>query len=466
MSDLPAPESSPKTPPIATFNRAVDAFDIGQLIGEIRWHVQVATLTGSRQHEKFARECAEEIKPHLTSLFPDQNGGEAKQIVQKFLDTWNTLDTEAYVDDFSELFHQFGSSLDFVDVVNGLRPFLAKIDEDLYSAGALALKDDSHHLRALHLGLCISAGLFPKANGEDVFEIIDNSGFGPWPMKTGFEAAVDLDRRQSNRQSPKTGIKRGTHAGKATNRRLRSPKDRPKQPTEVDQAGAPVKRRGPYRVLRVKLLNPGDLVPANSWSDEVIRLLDSVGITEPVPVSLEFASQQPNSRCDSIESLCDWIRKCFFLESERNTTSNPDPLSGSSSSDSRDSNAPIEQAVGREKSEDDWIHDAGDKPPNEFGAGPLVGSLTQLGFAVRPVNKPAPREDKSYRGDLSRAAKARGKPMIWVRRCVTDDQYQAFFRETSSFRIAELRLLSFDSRPKKKSPRNKPHGRGESSTVV
>ena len=94
-----------------------------------------------------------------------------------------------------------------------------------------------------------------------------------------------------------------------------------------------------------------------------------------------------------------------------------------------------------------WVHDAGETPPEEFPAGPLIGTKTELGIAIRMPNKLPPKQEKSYRGDLKRAASAK-TPRIWLRRSMTNDQFEASFRDLKALHDAQEQLKSFPKRRK------------------
>ena len=163
---------------ISNYNPEVAAFDVGLLIPELRWHVQVATLTGSRLHEDLAKKCAAKLQPLLSSLFPEQRGGKASEIVRTFRDSWDTLDTESYAETFKGVADEFGVSLDLWEVVEELQRFVDRIDEPLYSTVLEALHDDPRQMRAFQLGMCVKEGVCPTKDGGDFWGVVGSGREG------------------------------------------------------------------------------------------------------------------------------------------------------------------------------------------------------------------------------------------------------------------------------------------------
>ncbi len=61
------------------------------------------------------------------------------------------------------------------------------------------------------------------------------------------------------------------------------------------------------------------------------------------------------------------------------------------------------------------------------------------------MNKKPPKQDKSYIGDLKRAATAKN-PRIWIRRAITDDLLEAYFLDWDTLNTAERRHQLFPDR--------------------
>jgi len=65
----------------------VVAFELGFQLAKLRWHLHAAVYSGTLEEEATVKLCVANVRPLLTSLFPEQRGGLAYRIAETFQDT-------------------------------------------------------------------------------------------------------------------------------------------------------------------------------------------------------------------------------------------------------------------------------------------------------------------------------------------------------------------------------------------
>ncbi len=116
-----------------------------------------------------------------------------------------------------------------------------------------------------------------------------------------------------------------------------------------------------------------------------------------------------------------------------------------SSSDSLPSEQAGSDKDNKKLGDADWIRDAGQSPPTDYAWGPLTGTKTHLGFAVREPTRPVPNQDKQLRNDLMRAAQAKN-PRVWLRWSMTAKQLDCYFRTPEWLHKAQEQFDGFPNR--------------------
>ncbi len=102
----------------------------------------------------------------------------------------------------------------------------------------------------------------------------------------------------------------------------------------------------------------------------------------------------------------------------------------------------------RAGNQNDWLHDAGSEPPQEFYCDKwLTSTQTKIGFAIRHVNLKPVKTERALRDYLKNAASAKS-PRVWCRATLTAD-IDIFFRDPKSLHDAEARLKEYPQRKPK-----------------
>ena len=247
-------------------NREADAYEIGYQIAQLRWHLRAAILSGSNADEEMAKTCIAKIQPLLTSLFPEQRGGEAYTVADSFRRNWEVLHSEWFGEEFHAALNDRGELLEVADVVERLEPFVPTIDEEILKPLVAAWREnDSRLQRALQLGRCVGEGRCPIVGDEVFFEFIDNPDYAQW-LSTGSGSGFSFTPRVPGTKQPRS------------------------------------------QLIRPKQINPGDFEPDRTWSDEVRQLMAAVGLSGPLPIALDMPRATPEGRCTIVKELNAWIR--------------------------------------------------------------------------------------------------------------------------------------------------------------
>ena len=247
-------------------NRGADAYEIGYQIAQLRWHLRAAILSGSNADEEMAKTCIAKIQPLLTSLFPEQRGGEAYKVADSFRRNWDMLHTEWFAEEFHAALNDRGDLWEVADVVERLKLHIPTIDEDIRTVLMAAWQEnDSSLQRVLQLGRCVGEGLCPIVGDEVFFEVIDNPAHAQW-LSTGSGSGFSFTPRVPGTKQPRS------------------------------------------QLIRPKQINPGDFEPDRTWSDEVRQLMAAVGLSGPLPIALDMPQATPEGRCTIVKELSAWIR--------------------------------------------------------------------------------------------------------------------------------------------------------------
>lgn len=278
MVKVPATQSEcvTNTEFISPRNRETDVFDIGYLISQLRWHLRVAVFCSSDADEKYAKTCIARILPLLSSVLPEQRGGEAYKLADNFRKTWNTLHTELFAEASHAAFTDRTDMLEIADVVQCLRPFSECVDESIFTELMVACRDNERLLRALHLGRCVGEGLYPTLSDDAFFEVVDNPEFAQW-ISTASGTGFSFTPQESKKRQP------------------------------------------PSKLIRPKRIDAGEFEPDLTWSNELRSLLAAIGFIGPLPMSLDHLGQTPDLRSEAIQKLSASIRAHFQVASSQGT---------------------------------------------------------------------------------------------------------------------------------------------------
>lgn len=263
------------TPP----SRLEIAFDVGQLIAQFRWHCQGAVFSGNRIQElKSAKLCAVGIQAAVSELLPMARGGDLRTITKGLRESLVGIGTNGFTEDLNHALSlmRFSVDPDIDSVVDSLQSYVPTIGDQLEAVLTELFEADAQLCQALHLGICLEEGIFPRVTGHLFLDSIQNPDWMLWQKKW------------SQSQLASKTLSKGH---KKRWRSLKAPASAEKPP------------KPPEHLVIQRHFRPGEISPDLAWFQEARNLVRSLCGDVSETVSPLMSALSANERRDVVDML-------------------------------------------------------------------------------------------------------------------------------------------------------------------